>query len=58
MKCPSCANRVTKSSGDDLIVMTRYVKIGDDGKATFACKHCKEMLPMPAPARRVGIRKG
>jgi hypothetical protein len=46
-----------KSQGDDVIILTRYVMVHDNGVQEFACKSCKSMIPMPAPGKRVGVRK-
>lgn len=57
MRCPVCRGKVVKSEGNDVIILTRYVRVHEDGGQEFACKSCKAMIPMPSPAKRVGVRK-
>lgn len=58
MRCPECQERVTKSEGEAVIILTRYVRMNEAGEQEFSCKFCKSMIPMPQPPKRIGVRRG
>jgi hypothetical protein len=58
MRCPTCQEKVTKSEGESVIILTRYVKMDEYGVQEFSCKFCKSMIPMPQSPKRIGVRRG